>query len=195
MLPPPSILLSCLLHIQGSQGKDYFSLCVHLAASTMGSAALLNACMRSSTWGRGKRLLCALCIGSWDDRHVVTSHRSLESPVPCWGHSMWLGKDKVGAVGKQQGCALATAGQGQGRACLGSDEVRVLGHAVEMGFVVMDNKLCRSVGGTHWLKNQLVYLICRITSREEIPGKSCVCLNAIGMVVGTLRKAYLVDSN
>lgn len=118
MLPPPSILLSCLLHIQGSQGKDYFSLCVHLAASTMGSAALLNACMRSSTWGRGKRLLCALCIGSWGDRHVVTSHRSLESPVPCWGHSMWLGKDKVGAVGKQQGCALATAGQGQGRTCM-----------------------------------------------------------------------------
>lgn len=107
---------------------------------------------------------------------------------------MWLGRDKAGAVGKQQGRASAMAGQGQRRACLGSDEVRVLGHVVEMGFVIMDNKLCRSVGGTHWLKNQFVYLICRITSREEIPGKSCVCLNAIGMVPGTLRKAHLVDS-
>lgn len=41
---------------------------------------------------------------------------------------MWLGRDRAGAVGKQQGHASAMAGQGQGHACYGSDEVRVLGH-------------------------------------------------------------------
>lgn len=40
---------------------------------------------------------------------------------------MWPSRDKDGAVGKQQGYASAMAGQGQGHACLGSDEVRVLG--------------------------------------------------------------------
>lgn len=43
---------------------------------------------------------------------MMTSHRSPGSPVPGWEHSMWLGRDKAGARGKQQGHTSAMAGTG-----------------------------------------------------------------------------------
>lgn len=90
------------------------------------------------------------------------------SPAPCWGYSIRLGKDKAGAVGKQQGHASAMAGQGLGQACLGSDEVTGLGHAGDG--ICHHGQQALQVCWWHPLAQDSIYLICRITSREEIPG-------------------------
>lgn len=69
---------------------------------------------------------------------------------------MWPSRDKAGAVGKQQECASAVVGQGQGHACLGSDEVRVLGHGADG--ICHHGQQALQVCWWHRLVQDLIYL-------------------------------------
>lgn len=103
--------------------------------------------MRSSSWGRDKRVLV-----HWIRGWQACDNKPLISGVPCplLGHSMWLGRDKATRTCLCHGRART----GTGMSGEWGGECWVM---LEMGFVIMDSQLCRSVGGTHWLKTRFAH--------------------------------------